>query len=56
MPETWWDKTKAYSSSAYTNVLKPGFDKVYVQVDKLGKPINRLTNKLGAEAFWPVSD
>jgi lipid-binding SYLF domain-containing protein len=55
MPETAWEKTKKYSSTAYSNALKPGFDKVYNTVDKLGAPINRLSNRVGAEAFWPTS-
>jgi lipid-binding SYLF domain-containing protein len=55
MPETAWEKTKKYSGTAYTKALKPTFDKVYYTVDKLGPPINRLSNKLGAEAFWPTS-
>ncbi|ERF70064.1 hypothetical protein EPUS_00251 [Endocarpon pusillum Z07020] len=55
MPETAWEKTKKYSGTAYSKALKPGFDKAYQVVDKLGAPINRLSNKLGAEAFWPTS-
>jgi lipid-binding SYLF domain-containing protein len=55
MPETAWERTKKYSSTAYSKALKPGFDKVYYTVDKLGAPINRLSNKLGAEAFWPTT-
>jgi hypothetical protein len=34
---------------------KAGFDKVYGWVDKLGAPVNRLSNKVGAEAFWPTT-
>lgn len=34
---------------------KTGFDKAYAAVDKLGKPVNRLSNKLGSEAFWPTT-
>ncbi|QDS71192.1 hypothetical protein FKW77_010239 [Venturia effusa] len=34
---------------------KAGFDKLYGWVDKLGAPVNKLSNKLGAEAFWPTS-
>lgn len=34
---------------------KSGFDKAYGVVDKLGKPVNRLSNKLGSEAFWPTT-
>lgn len=42
-----WEKTKRYS--------KKGFDKAWDTVDKLGAPVNRLSNKLGAEAFWPMA-
>ncbi|CAG8899962.1 unnamed protein product [Penicillium egyptiacum] len=42
-----WEKTKSIS--------KKGFDKAWGTVDKLGGPVNRLSNKLGAEAFWPMT-
>jgi hypothetical protein len=42
-----WDKTKSSS--------KKGFDKVWGWADKLGAPVNRLTNKIGSEAFWPTT-
>ncbi|KAL8647861.1 MAG: hypothetical protein Q9210_005310 [Variospora velana] len=42
-----WSQTKTSS--------KQGFDKVYKVVDKLGPPINRLSNKVGSEAFWPTT-
>jgi len=42
-----WDKTKTGS--------KKGFDKAYGWVDKLGAPINNLSNKIGSEAFWPTT-
>ena len=42
-----WAKTKASS--------KQGFDKVYNLVDKLGPPVNKLSNKIGSEAFWPTT-
>ena len=32
-----------------------GFDKIYGLVDKLGPPVNKLSNKLGSEAFWPTT-
>lgn len=35
-----WDKTKKQSMSWF---------------DKIGQPVNKLSNKLGAEAFWPTS-
>ncbi|KAG4033070.1 hypothetical protein MFRU_005g00870 [Monilinia fructicola] len=42
-----WDRTKTTS--------KKGFDKSWAWADKLGAPVNRLTNKIGSEAFWPTS-
>ena len=42
-----WDQTKTGS--------KKGFDKVWGWADKLGAPVNRLTNKIGSEAFWPTT-
>ena len=34
---------------------KAGFDKAYSVVDKLGPHVNKLSNKIGAEAFWPTT-
>ena len=34
---------------------KTGFDKAWKAVDKLGAPVNKLSNKLGSEAFWPTT-
>ncbi|KAE8443723.1 hypothetical protein EG329_001403 [Mollisiaceae sp. DMI_Dod_QoI] len=42
-----WDKTKSGS--------KKGFDKAWAWADKLGAPVNRLSNKIGSEAFWPTT-
>ncbi|TQV90574.1 DUF500 domain-containing protein [Cordyceps javanica] len=42
-----WDTTKKES--------KKGFDKAFKVVDKLGAPINRLSNRIGSEAFWPTT-
>lgn len=42
-----WDTTKTQS--------KKGFDKVWAWADKLGAPINRLSNRIGSEAFWPTT-
>ncbi len=42
-----WSQTKTTS--------KQSFDKVYSIVDKLGAPINKLTNKIGSETFWPTT-
>lgn len=42
-----WDTTKSQG--------KKGFDKVWSWADKLGKPVNRLSNRIGSEAFWPTT-
>ncbi|KAF4632443.1 hypothetical protein G7Y89_g5680 [Cudoniella acicularis] len=42
-----WDRTKTGS--------KKGFDKAWSWADKLGAPVNRLSNKIGSEAFWPTT-
>lgn len=47
MSQNTWEKTKRYS--------KKGFDKAWNTVDKLGGPVNRLSYRLGAEAFWPMT-
>ncbi|KFY72542.1 hypothetical protein V499_07326 [Pseudogymnoascus sp. VKM F-103] len=41
-----WDRTKKGG--------KQGFDKVWGWADKLGAPVNKFTNKIGSEAFWPT--
>ncbi|KAL8769364.1 MAG: hypothetical protein Q9209_004591 [Squamulea sp. 1 TL-2023] len=43
----------SWSQSKTTS--KQGFDKVYNLVDRLGPPINKLSNKVGSEAFWPTT-
>lgn len=47
MPATVWERVKTGSKS--------GFDKTWQALDKLGAPVNRLSNKLGSEAFWPTT-
>ncbi|PYH98994.1 DUF500-domain-containing protein [Aspergillus ellipticus CBS 707.79] len=47
MPSTLWEKTKGTS--------KKGFDKAWHTLDKLGDPVNRLSYRVGAEAFWPMT-
>lgn len=42
-----WASTKTNS--------KKGFDKAWKWLDKLGAPVNRLSNKIGSEAFWPTT-
>ena len=41
-----WDKTRHGG--------KATFDKVWAGFEKLGAPVNKLTNKIGSEAFWPT--
>lgn len=52
---TVWEKTKGYSNTAYSKALKPGFEKAYGFVNKLEAPVNRLSNRVGSEAFWPTT-
>lgn len=52
---TLWERTKGASNTAFEKGLKPGFNKVYNVVDKLQGPANRLSNKMGSEAFWPTT-
>lgn len=47
MSQSTWERTKRFS--------KKGFDKAWNTVDKLGAPVNRLSYRLGAEAFWPMA-
>ncbi|KAL4870547.1 hypothetical protein BDV12DRAFT_165802 [Aspergillus spectabilis] len=47
MAPTFWEKTKGTS--------KKGFDKAWHALDKLGDPVNRMSNRVGAEAFWPMT-
>ncbi|KAI5306323.1 hypothetical protein KEM56_001397 [Ascosphaera pollenicola] len=47
MPPSNWEKTKIYS--------KKGFDAAWNAFDKLGNPVNRLSNKIGSESFWPTT-
>ena len=42
-----WSTTKTTS--------KAGFDAAWAAIDKLGAPVNKLTNKIGSEAFWPTT-
>lgn len=42
-----WDKAKLGSKGA--------FDKAWGAFEKLGGPVNKLTNKIGSEAFWPTT-
>ncbi|CAK3765091.1 Hypothetical predicted protein [Lecanosticta acicola] len=44
---TLWQRVKGGS--------KTGFDKTWKALDRLGAPVNKLSNKLGSEAFWPTT-
>lgn len=45
--QTLWEKVRGGG--------KVGFDKTWKALDKLGDPVNKLSNKLGSEAFWPTT-
>ncbi|KAL2865622.1 lipid-binding SYLF domain-containing protein [Aspergillus lucknowensis] len=47
MAPSFWERTKGTS--------KKGFDKAWHTLDKLGNPVNRMSNRVGAEAFWPMT-
>ncbi|KAI5296424.1 hypothetical protein KEM52_002836 [Ascosphaera acerosa] len=47
MPPNKWEQTKTYS--------KKGFDAAWSAFDKLGRPVNKLSNKIGSESFWPTT-
>ena len=59
-----WDKTKSGSKAGFDKVWK-GLGMCFRPdliscsrtdfVDKLGAPINRFSNKIGSEAFWPTT-
>jgi len=42
-----WEKAKHNS--------KTTFDRAWAGFEKLGAPVNKLTNKIGSEAFWPTT-
>ncbi|CAD0038048.1 unnamed protein product [Aureobasidium pullulans] len=44
---SWWSRVSGGG--------RVGFDKAWNLVDKLGAPVNKLSNKLGSEAFWPTT-
>lgn len=47
------------SKSSFLDKTKHGgkaaFDKGWGWFEKLGTPVNKLTNKIGSEAFWPTT-
>ncbi|TVY24170.1 SH3 domain-containing YSC84-like protein [Lachnellula hyalina] len=48
---------QAHKSSAWEKAKHGGkatFDKGWAAFEKLGAPVNKLTNKIGSEAFWPT--
>ncbi|KAL5360367.1 hypothetical protein BJX96DRAFT_70652 [Aspergillus floccosus] len=47
MAPSFWERTKGTS--------KKGFDKAWHTLDKLEGPVNRLSYRVGAEAFWPMN-
>jgi hypothetical protein len=59
-----WDKTKSGSKAGFDKVwkglgmcfsLELSIDQRLISADKLGAPVNRFSNKIGSEAFWPTS-
>ena len=54
MSESFWERTKKFSGTAYAKT-KPGFDKAWAALDKIGTPVNRLSNRFGSESFWPTT-
>ena len=49
-----WEKTLSITKRGY-GFGKKGFDKAWNAVDKLGTPVNKLSNRIGCEAFWPMT-
>ncbi|MCJ1475439.1 hypothetical protein MMC13_004101 [Lambiella insularis] len=47
------EKLPSWSTTKTTS--KAGFDAAWNFVDKLGAPVNKLSHKLGSEAFWPTT-
>ena len=45
-------KTSAWEKAKHGG--KATFDKGWAAFEKLGAPVNKLTNKIGSEAFWPT--
>ncbi|TVY16214.1 SH3 domain-containing YSC84-like protein 1 [Lachnellula arida] len=48
---------QAHKTSAWEKAKHGGkatFDKGWAAFEKLGAPVNKLTNKIGSEAFWPT--
>ncbi|KAF4635689.1 hypothetical protein G7Y89_g2414 [Cudoniella acicularis] len=41
--------------SGWKNKGKAAFDIAWSGFEKLGGPVNKLTNKIGSEAFWPTT-
>jgi hypothetical protein len=52
-------KTHSQRNSSLLDKTKQGgkaaFDKGWGWFEKLGAPVNKLTNKIGSEAFWPTT-
>ena len=48
------DKFTAFSKKSF-GYGKKTFDKAWGLMDKLGDPMNKLSNQIGCEAFWPMT-
>jgi hypothetical protein len=49
------DKQKSSFLDKTKHGSKAAFDKGWGWFEKLGAPVNKLTNKIGSEAFWPTT-
>lgn len=58
-PQAGHHKTDHQGKSSFLDKTKHGgkaaFDKGWGWFEKLGAPVNKLTNKIGSEAFWPTT-
>jgi hypothetical protein len=58
-PDNQTHPQKSPQRSSFLNKTKHGgkaaFDKGWGWFEKLGAPVNKLTNKIGSEAFWPTT-
>ena len=59
VPQTSQYKTDQHGKTSFLDKTKYGgkaaFDKGWGWFEKLGAPVNKLTNKIGSEAFWPTT-
>ncbi|EKD18920.1 uncharacterized protein L3040_008140 [Drepanopeziza brunnea f. sp. 'multigermtubi'] len=46
-------QSSAAPKKSFGKRSKSAFDKGWAAFERMGAPVNRLTNKIGSEAFWP---